>query len=258
MGLLSKFKRQDDAAPDAAAPPDAVSQARTVARRRLVGASVLLAIGIIGFPLLFETQPRPIAIDIPIEIPRRENAPPLALPPARPTPAVPADVAEPPTPAETSPKPAGASPPMPEKKAGAESLPPATKPPAGPSAAAVPATPAAPANPPPTQPSAGDEARRARALLEGKPAAAPKAAQAPVADAVRVVVQVGAYSDEATLRAARQKVEAMGLKTFIQVVQTDGGKRTRVRVGPFTDRGEAEKVAARIKSAGLPVVVLTL
>src|SRR5476651_1354830 len=53
---------------------EAVREARARARRRLVGATVLLLIGVIGFPLLFETQPRPIPVDLPIEIPAR-NAP---------------------------------------------------------------------------------------------------------------------------------------------------------------------------------------
>ena len=44
---------------------------------------MLVGVGIIGFPLLFETQPRPIAVDIPIEIPARDNVPPLKLPPAK-------------------------------------------------------------------------------------------------------------------------------------------------------------------------------
>ena len=42
---------------------------RKRARHRLIGAGVLVLIGVIGFPLLFDTQPRPIAVDIPIEIP---------------------------------------------------------------------------------------------------------------------------------------------------------------------------------------------
>jgi len=82
------FKQKSD--PTAAtAPIDAVQQARTRARQRLIGAIVLLAIGIIGFPLVFETQPRPIPIDIPIEIPKRDALPPLAAPPASAPPARP-------------------------------------------------------------------------------------------------------------------------------------------------------------------------
>ncbi|MCW5636989.1 MAG: hypothetical protein KIT17_26910, partial [Rubrivivax sp.] len=45
---------------------DAVAAARTKARRRLVGAAVLLAAGVIGFPLLFETEPRPLPPNLPI------------------------------------------------------------------------------------------------------------------------------------------------------------------------------------------------
>src|SRR5215218_8832343 len=79
------FKQKRDPAPDKPRlePADAVQQARTRARQRLIGAIVLLAIGIIGFPLVFETQPRPIPVDVPIEIPRRDALPPLAMPPAR-------------------------------------------------------------------------------------------------------------------------------------------------------------------------------
>jgi DedD protein len=53
---------------------EAVREARARARRRLMGATVLLLIGVIGFPLLFETQPRPIPVDLPIEIPARNAA----------------------------------------------------------------------------------------------------------------------------------------------------------------------------------------
>ncbi|MFN3302643.1 MAG: M16 family metallopeptidase [Roseateles sp.] len=100
MGLFSFLKRDDAAA--AAAPKksaksgakasatDDVQLLRVRARRRLIGAAVLVAAGVVGFPLIFETQPRPIPVDLPIEIPRKETAPPLAvptrepLPPARP------------------------------------------------------------------------------------------------------------------------------------------------------------------------------
>src|SRR3954451_1261653 len=85
MGLLSVFKKQGDsaAAPGSNDGGDAVLQARTRARRRLIGAVVLLGVGIIGFPLVFETQPRPIPVDIPIEIPRKEGAAPLVVPAPR-------------------------------------------------------------------------------------------------------------------------------------------------------------------------------
>src|SRR5262245_43852038 len=45
---------------------EAVAAARQSARRRLTGAFVLLAAGVIGFPLLFETEPRPLPPNLPI------------------------------------------------------------------------------------------------------------------------------------------------------------------------------------------------
>ena len=53
-------------------------------------------------------------------------------------------------------------------------------------------------------------------------------------------------------------LERAGLKTYTQVVDTKDGKRTRVRVGPYANRAEADKAAGRIKGMGLPASVLTL
>ena len=72
------------------------------------------------------------------------------------------------------------------------------------------------------------------------------------------MVQVGAFSDEAKVYEARTKLEKSVLKTYTQVVQTSAGKRTRVRVGPFTSRAQADKAAAKIKKLALPASVLTL
>ena len=80
MGLLSFFKRNKSgellkAAPAIPESADSVQQARTRARQRLVGSVVLVAAGVIGFPLLFESQPRPLPVDTPIEIARKDAAP---------------------------------------------------------------------------------------------------------------------------------------------------------------------------------------
>lgn len=220
-----------------------VQAARTRARRRLIGAAVLVGVGIIGFPLLFETQPRPIAVDIPIEISARDGVAPLKLPSEKGNAAT--------APRAASSVVAEAGPPV-------ESAPPATTPavPVEPALTARPAAPAAPAA------DVQAEAQRAQALLDGKPVAvAPAVAAAAAASAPkapRFVVQAGAYSDAATLREARQKVEKLGLKTYTQVVQTDAGARTRVRVGPFDTREEADQAAARIKTSGMAANVLSL
>jgi len=282
MGLLSFFKRQAEsprATSTTTESGDEVQRARTRARRRLIGAAVLLGIGIVGFPLVFETQPRPIAVNIPIETPSKEGAPPLAIPAARPaTPAttsaaVPAPA---PAPAPASSKPATAAtaaPPVitearedagrevastaasaasaPATARAAASKPVASKPAAEPKAAeparkVAEAKPAAEAKPP-----AGDAAR-ARALLEGKsePAGSDGAG--------RFVVQVGAFADVAAAHETRAKVEKLGLKTYTQVASTASGKRIRVRAGPYNSRAEADAALAKARAAGLTAVVLTL
>ena len=100
-----------------------------------------------------------------------------------------------------------------------------------------------------------DDGARAQALLEGKSAQA--TASAPAGDG-RYVVQVGAFSDADKARETRLKVERAGLKTYTQVVDTKDGKRTRVRVGPFANKAEADRAADKIKSLDLPAAILTL
>ena len=78
-----KFRRGDSAAVQStasAAQMQSVEVLRKRARHRLIGASVLVLLGVIGFPILFETQPRPVAIDIPIEIPGKNSVKPLTVP----------------------------------------------------------------------------------------------------------------------------------------------------------------------------------
>jgi cell division protein FtsN len=94
------------------------------------------------------------------------------------------------------------------------------------------------------------DGERARALLEGRAASA--------AEEARYVVQVGAFADAEAARETRKNVEKLGLKTYTQVAQTSGGSRIRVRVGPFTSRGDAEAALAKAKAAGMNAVLLTL
>jgi DedD protein len=232
MGLLSIFNRPSADAPAAAGGDAAqiVAAARTRAKRRLVGAVVLLGIGVIAFPLLFETQPRPIPVDIPIEIPRKDAVPPLAIPPARPAPAAAASV---PAPVVAQ---AGAA------KA-SDAVAPASAVPASAATAVAPSPP--PAN------------KAAAPKVQAKPPA-PVEAKAAAEAPGRFVVQLGAFADANGVRETRAKVDKLGLQTYTQTIDTDKGKRTRVRVGPYASRDEAEQVAAKVKAAGLPAVVLAL
>ncbi|WP_213957072.1 SPOR domain-containing protein [Variovorax sp. dw_954] len=283
-----------------AVPAESVETMRRRARHRLLGAAVLVLLGVVGFPLLFDTQPRPVAVDIPIEIPDRNKVKPLALPaaPAPTTSAAPgkdastrvaaappgggmiteaADGTEigpskpmadaPPKPepkpeakAKPEPKPEAKPEPKPEPKK-AEAKPerkPETKPETKPKPDTKEAK--AEAKPDPKTPKpADDDAARARALLDGRSADAAAAKPASAADeAGRFVVQVGAFADADKAREVRQKLERAGLKTYTHVAKTADGERTRVRVGPFSTRADADKAAARVKGLALSAAVLTL
>jgi DedD protein len=94
-------------------------------------------------------------------------------------------------------------------------------------------------------------------LLNGKSAPVAEAAASAEAES-RLVVQVGAFADAAKAREVRARLEKAGLKTYTQVVETKEGARTRVRVGPFVSRADAEKAAGKIRALELPTAILTL
>jgi DedD protein len=245
-----------------AAQPESVEVMRKRAKHRLIGSAVLVLIGVVGFPLLFDTQPRPIPVDIPIEIPGKSTVKPLVVPAAT-APAATAAPTPNPTPAEKVAANASLAPReeiLPSKPAVASSAPPAVKndvkPEQKPEAKPVAKPEPKPEPKPAAKPAAvaNADAARASALLNGT--TPPAAAAAEVEG--RLVVQVGAFADVAKAREARLKLEKAGLKTYTQVAETKDGKRIRVRVGPFATKAEAEKAAGKIKSLDLPAAILTL
>ena len=79
---------------------------------------------------------------------------------------------------------------------------------------------------------------------------APKLEPAKPADTGKTgfVVQVGAFADANAATALRDKLRAAGMNAFTDTVNTDGGKRTRVRVGPAMNRTEADALKAQVKA----------
>ena len=237
MFQLGSRSSRAAAPPAVDAPPAAPSleALRRQARRRLIGAAVLVGAAVIVLPWLLEAQPRPVPVDVAIEIPSRDAAAPLpaATAASGPVDELAQELVLP------SARPSAATP-MVEDRAwpSTESKP----------AAAAPAAPA-PARP---QPSEGDS------VAAPTVAAVPMSAAPTEAAKVRVVVQVGAYAEAARAQEVRRRLESAGLKTYTHVADTPQGKRIRVRVGPFDSRAEAEKVAEKVKALGLPAAVLTL
>ena len=250
-----KLRKGSDDRSNAPAPSESVEVMRKRAKYRLLGAAVLVLLGVIGFPLLFDKQPRPIAVDTPIEIPDKNKVLPLSIPaPAvsvssesAVAPAVAASAQfieekEPVAPVEYAQ--AAREKIVKEEPKVAKSLPEATETKAS-------DTPAVKA------PAKAADAYKAQALLDGKSLDSPLETK-PAASEARFVVQIGAFADAARAREVRLKLEHAGLKTYTHAAKTKDGDRTRVRVGPFGTKAEADRAAEKIKKLDLPAAVLTL
>jgi DedD protein len=280
MALFNFRKNADlhNGAQASAEPVESVEVLRKKTLHRLIGSAILVVVGVVGFSLVFDRQPRPIPVDIAISIPSRDGATPLVI-------GAPLVTASTPIAATST-----TAAPVPEAAAPAATASASTV--AAPASAAVPVSakaslgakeeivapvvkPAAPASAkevakevvkPPVKEAPKDagadkskaEAERAKALLEGKVAPSPTPEKAASAEAGRFIVQVGAFADPAKARQTRLKVEKAGMKTYTHVAETAEGKRIRVRVGPFASRDEAEKAAKKLKSLDLPAAILTL
>ena len=264
------FRRNGSSPPPgtaSAAQHESVEVIRQRAKHRLIGAAVLVLAGVVGFPLLFDTQPRPIASDIPIEIPSKNAVKPLVISAKQvassPVPLLDTGLAsavEAPAASAALDKAAVTS----VIKADAE-VPSSRK--LFPASDSTPIAIRKEAKSEPKLESKadaksvaklevqGDDGARATALLNGN-----AAGLIPGSDAAssRLVVQVGAFADVIKAREVRLKLEKAGIKTYTQIAETKDGKRIRVRVGPFATRSDADKAARKIKTLDLSAAVLTL
>jgi DedD protein len=126
---------------------------------------------------------------------------------------------------------------------------PDTKPPSSSSAAVTGSTPAA--SVPDKDKPAVDQSHSGKAKsAPGKPAEARSTGKANVEG---YVAQVGAYANAGTAKQEYKKLKHWGFnKAYTEKV----GGNTRVRVGPYTDRAKAEKVAKLLENHGYhPVIV---
>jgi DedD protein len=243
--------RSGSAGHSAPPPPQSIEAVRRRARHRLIGAVALVLLGVLGFPLLFDTQPRPIAVDIPIEIPSRN---PSGAAVAKSEPAAPAPAAVKGAAVATADSLAAREEVVESKAPSNIETPAKDKPAAAPVQKAAAEKPAAekPAEKPVEKPSDKATEKPAEKSTE-------KAADKPAASgSERIVVQVGAFAEVDRAREARLKLERAGLKTYTHVAETPEGRRIRVRMGPFATRAEADKAAARAKALGLPAALLWL
>jgi DedD protein len=197
-------------------------QLRRRARRRLIGAVVLVTAVVVILPMVLDSEPRPSGQPISVQIPSPDSggfAPKLAPAPAVPQPKASAVSPQPAKPAEEPAKIAAAAPPVQEAPS--------------PVAAAPKQEPEPPAKPePPTKP-------------KPKPKAPPAKAKG------GYVVQVIALADAGKAQQLQQQIAGAGIKSYTEVVKTAKGDVTRVRAGPFASRGAAEKARDQLKGMGM-------
>lgn len=247
-----------------AASAESLEALRRRARHRLLGSVVLVFVAVVALPLFFDSQPRPVPVDTPIIIPERGTTLPLksgAPVPENHAPAAPLLPGSAIASAPASQVPAHASLEPGKEEVLTPGMPPSTA--AGPATTAEKSdvrsasqdgrgesVPKGEGRTAKETSRTDSEAQKAQALLEGRSTAS---------DHARTVIQVGAFSDADKVREVRRKLEQAGIKTYIQSVEGKDGKRsTRVRVGPFDSRADADQVAARIRKLDLPASVITL
>jgi DedD protein len=187
-------------------------QLKRRARRRLIGAIVLVTAMVVVLPMVLDTEPGPVTQEITVRIPSTD------------TEAFTTKVAPPPTPRKAETK---AARPQPEVKTAAAPEPATEKPkPAVTPETAKPAK--APAKP---------------AAKTAKPASKSSGGQ--------FVVQVIALADAEKAQRMQQQIAAAGIKSYTEIVKTVKGDVTRVRAGPYPTREAAEKARDQLKALGM-------
>jgi len=209
-----------------------------VLKQRLVGAVVLVALGVIFIPMLLEGPDDTL-------VPELDQLPELVDPaPSRPLDAFPTMDTLPVSPdtsvlaADAAPE--GDSEPLPEPEPEAE-------PEAEPEVRAGPAAAESGVQPAPVA---------EQAAPEQPPAPAPQvpAAEPEAGPLGSWVVQVGSFSSQQNAVGLRDKLRQGGFTTQVEKVRVAGKTHYRVRVGPFLERDEAEQkrkqLAGKFKLSG--------
>ena len=199
---------------------------RKRARRRLVGAIILVGIVVVVLPWVVDNEPPPPLENVRIVMP---PVPPVEQRFARELPAAPDhSAAAPPGPGVT------------------ESLPAAEPSPGRVPAAAVtppPPSPQAPLRPVPGAVPAASEGASSSAT-------GPKD-RAPAATGKGFVVRLGAFASRQNANQLLERVRARGFPAYLEPVKSQGGEVVRVRGGPYPSPEVAQEARSRLLAAKL-------
>lgn len=209
-------------------------QLKKRARRRLVGAIVLVTVVAVVLPMVLDSEPRQVTQNVEIDIPPSGSS-------------------------ELKPKAAGAT------RSTADNVPLKGMPPptsakgeAGNTVKAeVPSRIDDPAVVPESASNKDSGTQAAKEGTKPKAAATDQKSATETSKAVArdsagtYVVQVAALADEVRAKALQKQMTDAGIKTYTEVVATKSGEVTRVRAGPYATREAAESARTQLKKAGL-------
>jgi DedD protein len=202
-------------------------QLRKRARRRLVGAITLVVTAVVILPMVLDSKPEQRSHEIDIRIPSEDSVEELAPEAALRTEAPPRTVPE-------------------KLETGIRQEEPVASEPS--------VKPAQPANESIGKPAANSMDSKVESGAGNAKATVPAAANV-------FVVQLGAFSDPGKARQQLQSVTSKDSrsKAYTETLKVDGGadkgEITRVRVGPFDTREEAERTREKLKKLGFDGVV---
>ena len=198
-------------------------QLKKRARRRLVGAIVLVTAVAVVLPMVLDSEPKPVSQNVDIQIPSPDSGE-FKLKASAPIGSVPDSAAG---------------------KPSEPAKPDATPAPSPPAADSASASIAASKEQPKAQsaPAGADAADKA---AKDTPKTASKAAESGA-----YVVQVAALADAGRAKRLEKQMAGAGVQTYTEVVSTRAGEVTRVRAGPYATREAAEKARTQLKKVGL-------
>lgn len=216
---------------------DPTQQLKVRARRRLIGALILVLTAIVVLPMLLDSKPRAVNPNVPIDIPDK-NTP---FTPKLDKPVVPLSTA-PVTPASASIT-ASIATPSPVASAAALTTPVVATPKIE--------TPADVLPEPKTQVAAKPEIKiETQSIAKSETQTQTQTKTQTHTTPSKFVIQVAAYSDDVKAQQWVKKLKAAGIKAYTEKVQTSSGIRIRVRAGPYTSQIQANQALEKIKALG--------
>ncbi|ABF09339.1 DedD protein [Cupriavidus metallidurans] len=208
---IGASRRTADEYADDTLDPDFPQKQR--ARRRLIGAVVLLAAAIIVLPIMFEHKPRPVSEDVAVSVANGQGA--------TQKPKVEARKAEPLPPSANANRNDAAL------DAGEEIV----------------TAPASDKSDKSDKPKA--DAKPDTKVADSKPADKPAAA------GTKYLIMIGAFSSEERAKNWLAKLKESKVPAYVEKKTLADGERNLLRAGPFTSRDAAEAAEKKVKAIGL-------